>query len=145
VRHVPCTCLGKPLPYLAPQTPPFPLRIRLCLYNIPIVLSLDSLSISLPYIRILTNPFRRIAGSIFYDLRCLRRQDRRLHSTATRWRHDCRTPQDLVLEAHQQNLRDLLNLKTIRYLQTLETSSTYIPRLNRSLVRLPASYRILLT
>ena len=34
VRHVRCTCLGKTLPYLAPQTPPSPLRIRL-LYNIP--------------------------------------------------------------------------------------------------------------
>jgi len=104
----------------------------------PIVLSLDSLSTSSPHIQILTNPLGRIAGLIFPQ--CLRRQDQRLHSMATRLRHNRRTPQDLVLEAHQQNLRDLANLKTIRHLRTLETSLTYTPRLNRSLVRLLASY-----
>ena len=35
VRHMQSTCLGESLPYLVPQTPPSPLRIRLCLYNIP--------------------------------------------------------------------------------------------------------------
>ena len=33
----------------------------------PIILLLDSLSISLPYIQILTNSLRRIAGLIFYN------------------------------------------------------------------------------
>jgi len=56
----------------------------------PIVLLLDSLSISSPYIQILTNPLRRIAGLIF--LQCLRRQDRRLYLIVIRLQYNGRTP-----------------------------------------------------
>ena len=63
VRHVRCTCLGKTLPCLAARRLLFPQGF-VCLYNIPYC-SIIELPIHIsPHIRILTNPFGRIAGSI---------------------------------------------------------------------------------
>ena len=75
VRYVRCICLGGTLPYLAPQTPPSPLRIRLCLYNIsycsiielPIHISPHIMPINLFIILFTVNSAK---GSYFSQLSC---------------------------------------------------------------------------
>ena len=56
--------ISRETPYLTPQTPPSPLRICLCLYNIPYCSIIELPIYILPHIWILTNPFGRIAGLI---------------------------------------------------------------------------------